>query len=127
VDVREWEEVNETAFDVPDILVIPMSELENRWSEIPRDRDVIIVCAAGVRSLKVTYYLMNRGYDKVMNMEYGMQRWLQKHFPVKGKKFLARCRVLLAAHRKLSIQAQAAAHQKWMSPLRGVVNQQLRT
>jgi rhodanese-related sulfurtransferase len=86
VDVREWDEVNETAFDVPDIMVIPMSELENRWSEIPLERDVVFVCAAGIRSLKATYYLMNRGYEKVMNMQYGMQRWLQKDFPVKGKK-----------------------------------------
>ena len=84
VDVREWNEVNAVAFDVPDITVIPLSEFENRWREIPKDRDVILVCKAGIRSLKATYYLMNQGYYRVTNMQYGMDRWLQKNFPVKG-------------------------------------------
>lgn len=84
VDVREWDEVNQVAFDVPDILVIPLSEFENRYQEIPKDRDVVLVCQVGVRSLKATYYLMNHGYDRVMNMEHGMNRWLQKGFPTKG-------------------------------------------
>jgi rhodanese-related sulfurtransferase len=84
VDVREWNEVNQVAFDVPEIMVIPLSEFEDRYLEIPKDRDVVLVCQVGVRSLKATYYLMNHGYDRVMNMEHGMDRWLQKGFPTKG-------------------------------------------
>ncbi|MBK7058873.1 MAG: rhodanese-like domain-containing protein [Leptospiraceae bacterium] len=84
VDVRELNEINEVSFDVPRILLIPLSELEDRWQEIPKEGDVIFVCAAGVKSLKATYYLMNRGYTNVMNMEHGMDRWIKKGFPTKG-------------------------------------------
>ena len=84
VDVRELNEINEVSFDVPRILLIPLSELEDRWPEIPKEGDVIFVCAAGVKSLKATYYLMNRGYTNVMNMEHGMDRWIKKGFPTKG-------------------------------------------
>jgi rhodanese-related sulfurtransferase len=38
VDVREWNEVKELAFDVPNIMVIPLSEFEERYQEIPKDK-----------------------------------------------------------------------------------------
>ncbi|MFN3664534.1 MAG: rhodanese-like domain-containing protein [Sediminibacterium sp.] len=84
VDVRENEEVNELACDVPAILHIPLSEFEERFNEVPRNREVILVCRSGIRSLKATYYLMNHGYTNVMNMQHGMLRWADKGFPVKG-------------------------------------------
>lgn len=84
VDVREPDEVAEVAFDVKDIMHIPFSEFENRWQEIPKDRDVVMACHEGARSLKTTYYLLNRGYDRVINMKLGMVRWVEKGFPVIG-------------------------------------------
>jgi rhodanese-related sulfurtransferase len=84
VDVREWNEVNQVAFDVPNIMVIPLSEFEERYIEVPKDKDVILVCQVGVLSLKATYFLMNHGYTNVMNMEYGMEKWIKKGFPIKG-------------------------------------------
>mgnify|MGYP005840868869 CR=1 FL=1 len=84
VDVREPAEVRQLAFADCEQLHIPLSEFERRWAEIPRDRDVILACAVGQRSLKATYYLMYQGYDRVMNMQYGMQRWAARGFPVTG-------------------------------------------
>ena len=85
VDVRENDEVQELAYDVPNILYIPLSEFEERFQEVPQDREVILVCRSGGRSLKATYYLMNHGYTNVTNMQYGMLRWAEKGFPVKGR------------------------------------------
>jgi len=84
VDVRENNEVQELAYDVPAILHIPLSEFEERFQEVPQDREVILVCRSGGRSLKATYYLMNHGYTNVSNMQHGMLRWAEKGFPVKG-------------------------------------------
>lgn len=84
VDVRENEEVNELSYDVPAVLHIPLSQFEERFNEVPRDGEVILVCRSGIRSLKATYYLMNHGYTNVLNMQYGMLRWADKGFPVKG-------------------------------------------
>ena len=85
VDVREPREVQALAFDVPNIVSIPLSELETRWSEIPKDREVVMVCQGGARSLKATYYLQYHGYTQVSNMAGGMDKWARKGFPVKGQ------------------------------------------
>ena len=84
VDVRERDEIDSLAFDVPDLLVMPMSEFEHRCVELPRDRDLVMVCRVGERSLKATYYLMYQGYTRVANMEGGIAKWARKRFPVRG-------------------------------------------
>jgi len=85
VDVREIDEVAEVAFDVPNIINIPLSEFEARFNEIPKDKQVVIVCKSGARSLRAAGFLINHGYENVVNMKMGLQRWLQKGFPVLGE------------------------------------------
>ncbi|HFA48319.1 MAG TPA: rhodanese-like domain-containing protein [Bacteroidetes bacterium] len=84
VDVRRHKEVDEVNFDVPNYLHIPLSQLEERMSEIPKDKDVVMVCRSGDRSLRATYYLMNHGYENVVNMKNGLLKWAAKGFPAKG-------------------------------------------
>jgi rhodanese-related sulfurtransferase len=84
VDVREREEVAQLAYNVPNIVNIPLTEFEERFTEIPRDREVVLVCKSGVRSLRAAAFLLNNGYDKVMNMKHGIIRWVQKGFPTIG-------------------------------------------
>lgn len=84
IDVRKKNEVDELSYDVPNILQIPLSEFENRYTEVPKDKEVILVCRSGGRSLKATYFLMNHGWTNVMNMQHGMIRWAKKEFPTKG-------------------------------------------
>lgn len=84
VDVRERDEVAALAFDVPDVVHIPLSEFERRFAELPRERELILACAGGQRSLKAAYYLIYQGYPRVANMEDGMTKWLRKGFPVKA-------------------------------------------
>jgi 3-mercaptopyruvate sulfurtransferase SseA len=67
------------------MVAIPLSKLEARWSEIPKDREVVMVCQGGGRSLKATYYLQYHGYTQVSNMAGGMDKWAKKGFPVRGQ------------------------------------------
>lgn len=86
VDVREKNEVAELVFDVPNLIHIPLSEFEYRINEIPKDKEVVMVCTVGSSSLRAAGYLINHGYDKnkVVNMQHGLARWVQKGFPTKG-------------------------------------------
>lgn len=86
VDVREPNELELTAYNVPNVVNIPLSEFENRFTEIPKGQKVVMACQAGGRSLRATAFLINHGYnpDLVVNMKHGMNRWLEKGFPVKG-------------------------------------------
>lgn len=81
VDVREEDEVKELAYDAPNLIYIPLSEFEERWNEIPKNKNVIMVCSAGSRSLRAAGFLVNQGYPNVVNMRHGIQRWVQKGFP----------------------------------------------
>lgn len=84
VDVREPAEVAQVGFGGCEVVNIPLSEFEVRWQEVPRDRDVILACAIGERSLKATYFLMYQGYNRVMNMKPGIGRWVERGFPITG-------------------------------------------
>jgi rhodanese-related sulfurtransferase len=84
VDVRATEEVAELSYDVPNIMHIPLTQFEERYTEIPKDKEVVMVCKSGGRSLRAAGFLVNHGYDKVVNMEHGMILRVQKRFPAKG-------------------------------------------
>lgn len=84
VDVRESDEVAELKYDVPNVLHIPLSEFETRYTEIPKDSKVVMVCKSGARSLRAAGYLINHGYEHVVNMKHGIIRWVQKGFPTIG-------------------------------------------
>ena len=45
VDVRECVEVARMAFDVPGLVQMPLSEFEQRFDELPRDRPLVLACA----------------------------------------------------------------------------------
>ena len=84
VDVRERDEIAQLAFDVRDIVVMPLSEFEQRYAELPQDREMVMVCKGGGRSLKATRHLLANGYREVVNMDGGMIQWAQRGYPTRG-------------------------------------------
>jgi len=79
VDVREQDEWD--AGHAPTALFLPMSELKDRVDELPNDRQLLIVCHSGGRSLRVTSFLLGAGYDAV-NVVGGMSAWAAQGGPV---------------------------------------------
>ena len=73
LDVREVEE-RATAVIQPSIH-IPMNEVPERLSEIPRDREVIVYCHHGARSEVVAGFLEGEGYPRVANLSGGIDAW----------------------------------------------------
>ncbi len=80
LDVREQYEYDEK--HIPNVTLLPMSEIENRLDEIPTDKEVIVTCRSGNRSGQVTQFLRQNGFDNVHNMEGGIVAWEQAGFPV---------------------------------------------
>jgi rhodanese-related sulfurtransferase len=74
VDVREQSEWD--AGHAPDARLLPLSELQEREGELPFDTRLLIVCHSGMRSMRATAYLRERGYDAV-NVTGGMVAWAQ--------------------------------------------------
>ena len=62
LDVREnWER---EAARLPGTLDIPMMEVPQRLAELPRDREIVVMCHGGVRSLKVAHFLAQNGFSQ---------------------------------------------------------------
>lgn len=84
VDVREKDEVENLSYNVPNLLHIPLTEFEQRFNEVPKEGEVVLVCRSGGRSLRATMFLMNHGWQNVSNMQHGLIRWVEKGFPTIG-------------------------------------------
>jgi len=81
IDVREPDELAELAYDVKDVKNIPLGELESRLAEVPKDKQVIVVCKKGGRSSQASELLKEKGFENIANMEGGMDAWSEKGLP----------------------------------------------
>ena len=73
LDVREDDEVDYCS--ITGALHIPMGKIGERERQLPADKRIIAFCHHGMRSLHVTRYLRQRGFDKVQNMSGGIDAW----------------------------------------------------
>ncbi len=73
VDVRESDELSICA--LPNHIHIPLAQIPTRFSEIPKDKDVVVYCRSGGRSGNAVSFLSQNGYTKVKNLIGGMLRW----------------------------------------------------
>jgi rhodanese-related sulfurtransferase len=74
VDVREPWEV--AAAHIDGSLTIPMGEMPARAEqELDPEEHLIVFCHSGVRSMNVTVWLRNQGFEKVQSMRGGIDAW----------------------------------------------------
>jgi len=55
-------------------LDIPMAEIPARLDELPRDKDIVVMCKAGGRSAMAADFLHRRGY-RAINLAGGILAW----------------------------------------------------
>jgi len=83
LDVRSLEEYD--SGHIVGAVHIPVSELEDRLNEIPKDKYVIAYCNGSgcARSGKAAYILMDNGFSNVYDMTgLGVIEWEQKGYPI---------------------------------------------
>ncbi|HEY4397512.1 MAG TPA: molybdopterin-synthase adenylyltransferase MoeB, partial [Acidimicrobiia bacterium] len=80
LDVRELDEYEQGA--VPDAVFIPRGHLESQVeTKVPKDKPVVIYCAAGNRSAFAAETLEELGYPDVVSMKGGFGRWKDEGRP----------------------------------------------
>ena len=81
LDCRERDE-HSTA-NIAQATLIPMSELAARAAELERfrDKDIIVHCHHGGRSMRVTNWLRDQGYARAQSMAGGIDAWSQEIDP----------------------------------------------
>lgn len=79
LDVREQQEVEICAIEGS--LHIPMNTLPGRVGELPKDRDIVVVCHHGGRSAQVTMWLRTQGFGRAINLAGGVDAWARRIDP----------------------------------------------
>ena len=78
IDVREKEEFDDVNLAGT---LIPMSEFEDRFAEIPKDGTVYVYCRSGRRSRTAIEFLKGKGYQNCVNVTGGILAWLNEINP----------------------------------------------
>lgn len=76
LDVREPEEF--ALNHIPGAINIPLGDVENRASELDKEKDMYIICRTGNRSDMAARILSTLAFKKVFNVIPGMIQWTGK-------------------------------------------------
>lgn len=81
LDVRTQEEWDE--YHAPNTTLIPLDQLPNRLNELPKDREIVVVCRSGNRSQQGRDILLAAGFNAT-SMAGGLSEWYAKGYPIEG-------------------------------------------
>jgi rhodanese-related sulfurtransferase len=80
LDVREQSEWDE--YHAPGATLIPLGELPSRLNELPRGRQIVVVCHSGGRSQEGRDILLKAGFTQVTSMSGGLSAWRTAGYPI---------------------------------------------
>ncbi|MCA1031213.1 rhodanese-like domain-containing protein [Bacillus timonensis] len=73
VDVREPSEYEEG--HIEGMTNVPLSTLKDNYEVIPKDKEVVLICRSGNRSMQAATILEELGYPRIVNVDGGMLSW----------------------------------------------------
>jgi rhodanese-related sulfurtransferase len=83
IDVREpWEYNSGHAKGAKNI---PLSQLGRRVAEVPKNREILLICQSGNRSVSAAHFLQKQGITQVVNVSGGTTVWRMHGLPLDGK------------------------------------------
>lgn len=82
VDVRERDEFATVRVD--GAVLMPLSSFADTYEQLPRDRPLLMMCAAGKRSLVAADHLSRQGFGDVTNVSGGITAWRAAGLPVRS-------------------------------------------
>ena len=79
IDVREPNEYNQIR--AAGAVLLPLGRLNNRVRDLPRDREILLMCRTGGRSSNATQFLAANGFENVTNVNGGIVAWHRAGLP----------------------------------------------
>jgi rhodanese-related sulfurtransferase len=80
LDVRSQDEWNQ--FHIAGSTLIPLDQLLSRLSELPKDKDIVVVCLSGHRALSGTDILRQAAFTRIFCLTGGLQAWRDANYPL---------------------------------------------
>ncbi|MCL6479446.1 MAG: FAD-dependent oxidoreductase [Peptococcaceae bacterium] len=75
VDVRTAPQFAAKHLDDDRVMLVTLGDMRERINEIPRDKEIVLLCAMGVRSYEALRILHGAGFKDIKYMEGGLQAW----------------------------------------------------
>jgi NADPH-dependent 2,4-dienoyl-CoA reductase/sulfur reductase-like enzyme/rhodanese-related sulfurtransferase len=75
LDVRTAQQFGAKHLEDDRVMLVTLGDIRERIKEIPRDKEVVALCAMGVRSYEAVRILHGAGFKDVKYMEGGLQAW----------------------------------------------------
>lgn len=73
VDVRTHSEFKGRS--IPSFQNIPLQQLKDQAENLNKDKEVVVICQSGLRSMQAAKQLKKLGYTKITNIKGGMNAW----------------------------------------------------
>ncbi len=81
LDVRTQQEWDE--YHAPNTTLIPLDQLQSRLNELPKDKEIVVVCRSGNRSQQGRDILLAAGFNAT-SMAGGLKEWYAKGYEIEG-------------------------------------------
>lgn len=82
LDINLREDAHKFHIDHPKRVHIPLDELDASLAQLPRNKQLVVICLKGKRSPTACRYLKGQGYQKVAMVDGGVQKWILEGRPV---------------------------------------------
>jgi len=82
IDVRETDEFVQLRVD--GAALVQLGSLGERFTELPQDAPLLMLCRSGGRSGRATAFLLQQGFADVRNVEGGMIAWKNAGLPTRS-------------------------------------------
>lgn len=83
LDINLEEDAHKFYIDSAKRKHIPLDELNVNLSQLPKEKKIAVMCLKGKRSVTAVRYLASNGYNDVVLVEGGIQKWIFEGRPVK--------------------------------------------
>jgi len=83
LDVREERLTGYKCWDVPRVIYLPSSRLEEEFGKLPPDVPLIVADSVGLRSHEAMEFLKEKGFVNIANLAGGIVEWEHDGLPLK--------------------------------------------
>jgi rhodanese-related sulfurtransferase len=83
LDINLEEDANNFYVDNAKRIHIPLDELNVSLPQLPKKKKIAVMCLKGERSGTAVKYLIGQGYDDVVIVDGGLQKWVLEGRPIK--------------------------------------------
>ena len=73
MDVRNYEEHDYC--NIEGSMLIPLPELEEKYTSLDKNSEIVVYCHTGNRSRKAAEFLQNKNFKNVKNLKGGIDAW----------------------------------------------------